>query len=149
MSISEICNRNVISIQRSEPALGAAKLMRQHHVGDVIVIDDRNGIQVPVGIVTDRDLVMEIVATELDITVITVGDIMAPELFTVKESTDIFEAIQFMRSKTIRRLPIVDEDGGLIGVLTLDDVLELLSEELLNLAKLVRYEQKKEVRHRP
>ena len=149
MSISEICNRNVISIQRSEPALGAAKLMRQHHVGYVIVVDDRNGVQVPVGIVTDRDLVMEIVATGLDITVITVGDIMAPELFTVKESTDILEAIQFMRSKTIRRLPIVDEDGGLIGVLTLDDVLELLSEELLNLAKLVRYEQKKEMRHRP
>ncbi len=149
MSISEICNRNVISIQRSEPALGAAKLMRQHHVGDVIVVDDRNGVQVPVGIVTDRDLVMEIVATELDITVITVGDIMALELFTINESTDIFEAIRFMRSKTIRRLPIVDEDGELIGVLTLDDVLELLSEELLNLAKLVRYEQKKEIRHRP
>ncbi len=149
MSISEFCNRNVISIQRSEPALGAAKLMRQHHVGSVIVVDDRNGVQVPVGIVTDRDLVIEIVATELDIAVITVGDIMVPELFTVKESTDVLEAIQFMRSKTIRRLPIVDEEGGLVGVLTLDDVLELLSEELLNLAKLVRYEQKKETRHRP
>lgn len=149
MSISERYNRNVISIKRSESALEAAKLMRQHHVGNVIVVDDRNGVQVPVGIVTDRDLVMEIVATELDITVITVGDIMASELFTAKESIDILEAIQFMRSKTIRRLPIVDEDGGLIGILTLDDVLELLSEELLNLAKLVRYEQKKEIRHRP
>lgn len=149
MSISEICNRDVIIIQRDETAREAAKLMRQHHVGDVIVVEDRNGVQVPIGIVTDRDLVMEIVATELDMTAIKVGDIMALELFTVKESTGIFEAIQFMRSKTIRRLPIVNKDGGLIGVLTLDDVLELLSKELLDLAKLVRYEQKKEMRHRP
>jgi CBS domain-containing protein len=149
MYTNEICNRDVIVIQRNETALEAAKLMRQHHVGDVIVVDDLNGVRIPIGIVTDRDLVVEIVAPELDITVITVGDIMAPDLFTVKENTGVLEAIKFMRSKTIRRLPIVAENGGLIGVLTLDDVLEQLSQELLDLAKLVRYEQKKEVRHRP
>ncbi len=148
MFTNEICNRDVIVIQRNEAALEAAKLMRQHHVGDVIVVDDRNGVRVPVGIVTDRDLVVEIVAPELDIAVITVGDIMAPELHTVKENTGVFEAIRLMRSKTIRRLPVVAENGGLIGILTLDDVLEMLSQELLNLAKLVRYEQKKEMRHR-
>jgi CBS domain-containing protein len=149
MSVGEICNREVIIVHRDETVQEAAKLMRQHHVGDVIVVDDRNGISVPVGIVTDRDVVVEIVATELDQATMTVGDIMAQELFTVKESAGIFESIQYMRRKTVRRLPIVNDDGGLVGILALDDVLELLSEELLDLSKLVRYEQKKEERHRP
>lgn len=149
MNVGEICNREVIVIQRDEPVVEAAKLMRQYHVGAVIVIDKPNGSAIPVGIVTDRDLVVEVLATELDEKVITVGDIMAAELFTVKESTATHEAIDFMRRKTIRRLPIVDDAGELVGILTLDDVLEILSEELLDLAKLVRYEQKKETRHRP
>lgn len=92
---------------------------------------------------------VEVLATELDQTVITVGDIMAPEIFTIKESAGTAETIQLMRHKTTRRLPVVDNDGELVGMVTLDDMLELLSEELLDLAKLVRYEQKKEIRHRP
>ena len=85
MSVGEICNREVIIVHRDETVQEAAKLMRQHHVGDVVVVDDRNGVRVPVGIVTDRDVVVEIVATELDQATMTVGDIMAQELFTVKE----------------------------------------------------------------
>jgi len=149
MSIGEICNREVITIQRDETVLEAAKLMRQYHVGAVIVVDKRNDRLIPVGIVTDRDLVVEVLATELDQTVITVGDIMAPEVFTIKENTDTPEAIQFMRRKTIRRTPVVDEDGELVGIIALDDVMELLSTELLDVAKLIRYEHKKEIRHRP
>jgi len=149
MTIGKICNREVITIQRDETVLEAAKLMRQYHVGAVIVIDKLDGRTAPVGIITDRDLVVEVLATELDQTVITVGDIMAPEVFTLKESTEASAAVQLMRRKTTRRLPVVDKDGELVGILTLDDILELLSEELLDLAKLVRYEQKKEIRHRP
>jgi CBS domain-containing protein len=149
MSISELCNREVIIIQRDETVLKAAKLMRQHHVGNVIVVDEHDGSRIPVGIVTDRDVVVEVLAPELDPSVITVGDIMTPELFTAKKSMELFDAIQFMRSKSIRRLPVVNEADELIGILTLDDVLELLSEEMVNLVKLVRYEQKKEILHRP
>lgn len=149
MSVGEICNREVIVIQRDATIVEAAKLMRQFHVGAVIVIEKHGGRQIPVGVVTDRDLVVEVVATELDPAVITVGDIMAAEVFTIKENTASYEAIEFMRRKTIRRLPVVDEAGELTGILTLDDALQLLSEELLDLAKLVRYEQKKETRHRP
>lgn len=149
MPLSEICNREMIIVQRNETALEAAKLMRQHHVGDVMVVDDNNGKRIPVGIVTDRDIIVEIIATELDPAVMTVEDIMGKELFTVKETADLFWAIQYMRSKTVRRLPVVNEDGGLVGILTLDDVLALLSEELLDLAKLVGHERKKEILHRP
>ena len=148
MPISEICNREVIIAQRNNTILEAAQLMRQYHVGDVVVVEERSGIRVPVGIVTDRDLVVEIMASELDQTAITVGDIMVPELVTVKEDAGMFEAIEYMRTKGVRRLPVVDKGGGLVGILTLDDLLELLAEELLALAKLVKHEQKKETMSR-
>lgn len=148
MPIGEICSRDVVIVKRNDTVLEAAKLMRQNHVGDVVVVEERSGVRVPVGIVTDRDLVVEIIATELDPAVITVGDIMEQELVTVEESTGIFEAIQYMRSKTVRRLPVVDKNGALLGILALDDLLELLSEELLAIAKLIRYQRRKETRQR-
>lgn len=144
MPIGEICNREVVIVQPEDTVLQAAKLMRQHHVGSVLVVDERNGKPVPVGIVTDRDLVVEIIAPELDPDAITVGDIMVPDFATVKEETGVFEAIQYMRSKRIRRLPVVDGEGRLIGIITLDDLLALLSEELDALVKLVAREQQKE-----
>jgi CBS domain-containing protein len=76
MPISEICNREVIALPRDSTILEAAKLMRQHRVGDILVVEDRNGVRVPLGVVTDRDLVVEIMAPELDYMVITVGDIV-------------------------------------------------------------------------
>lgn len=148
MPISEICNREVIIVRPDDTALAAAKLMRQHHVGDVVVVEDRGGVRVPVGVVTDRDLVVEIIATELNPDVITAGDIMSQELVTVKESLGVFEAIQYMRAKGVRRLPVVNDSSGLVGILTMDDLLELMSEELLALAKLVKTEQKKETINR-
>lgn len=148
MSVGEICNREVIVMQQHDTTLEAAQLMRRHHVGDVVVAEDRGGVRIPVGIVTDRDLVVEIVAPGLNQTAITVGDIMAPELATVQENTGVFEAIQYMRAKGVRRLPVVGANGGLVGILALDDLLELLAEELLALAKLVKHEQKKEMMSR-
>jgi CBS domain-containing protein len=105
-------------------------------------------VRVPVGIVTDRDLVVEIMAPELDQRVITVGDIMIPELVTVKENAGVSETIEYMRAKGVRRVPVVDNSGGLVGILTLDDLLELLAEELLALARLVQHEQKNETINR-
>jgi len=145
MPIGEICNREVVIVQADKPALEAARLMRQYHAGDVVVVEERGGLRVPVGIVTDRDLVVEIMAPGLDPAVITVGDIMAPELATVMENIGVFEAIQYMRTKGVRRLPVVDDKGGLIGILTLDDLLELLADELIALVRLVKREQKREM----
>ncbi|SFM20360.1 CBS domain-containing protein [Nitrosomonas communis] len=145
MPIGEICKREVVVAQRDDTVLQAAKLMRQHHVGDVMVIDDgREGKRVPVGIVTDRDLVMEVIAPELDTNAITVGDIMVSDFASVKENTGIFESIQYMRVKGVRRLPVVDDNNTLIGIVTLDDLLGLLSEELDALVKLMAHEQQKE-----
>lgn len=148
MPISEICNREVVIVQRHNTILEAAQLMRQHHVGDVVVVEERGGVRVPVGIVTDRDLVVEIMAPAIDQTVTTVGDIMVTELATVRENAGVSETIEYMRAKGVRRVPVVNDSGGLVGILTLDDLLELLAEELLALAKLVKHEQKKETMSR-
>lgn len=148
MPIGEICNREVVIVQAGKSALEAAQLMRQHHVGDVVVVEERGGLRVPVGIVTDRDLVVEIMAPGLDPEVITVGDIMTSELATVAENIGVFEAIQYMHTRGVRRLPVVDGKGGLVGILTLDDLLELLAEELSAFSRLVKREQKKEMTSR-
>ena len=148
MPISEICNREVVIAKRDDTILETARLMRQHHVGDVLVVDDSGGKRIPVGIVTDRDLVVEIIATGLDPAAITVGDIMVSELAVVKEDTGVFESIQYMRAIGVRRMPVVDDSGGLVGILTLDDLLELLADELSFLAKLVKHEQDKETMNR-
>lgn len=137
-----------LDLQADQSAFEAAQLMRQHHVGDVVAVEERGGLRVPVGIVTDRDLVVEIVAPGLDPAAITVGDIMAPELATVAENIGVFEAIQYMRAKGVRRLPVVDGRGGLVGILTLDDLLELLADELIALVRLVKREQRKEMMSR-
>ncbi len=144
MTIAAICNREVITVQRDATVLHAAMLMRQYHVGDVVVIEAHKGQCLPVGIVTDRDVVIKLVATELDSNVITVGDIMEAKLTTVKECSGVFEAIQVMTAKGVRRLPVVDDNGELIGIITLDDLLLLLAKEFSSLTKLVAREQKNE-----
>lgn len=144
MPISEVCNREVVIVQPNDSVLDAAELMRQHHVGDVVVVEDRGGRRVPIGIVTDRDLVVEIMAAKLEPADIKVSDIMLSDLLTVKQDAGLFEAIEGMHAKGVRRLPVVDNSGGLIGILTLDDLIELLADEMTSLAKLVKREQKKE-----
>lgn len=152
MTIGAICNHEVITVQRDTTVLQAAKLMRQHHVGDVVVVEnhkeDSKGKLVPIGIVTDRDVVIELVATELDCRVITTGDIMAANLTVVKDSAGIFETIQIMTNKGVRRLPVVDVHGKLVGIITLDDLLLLLAKEMGAFTKLVAREQKNEASKR-
>jgi len=144
MAIGEICNREVVFAQRETTVLEGARLMRQHHVGDLVVVDESGGKRVPAGIVTDRDVVLEIVCMELEASVLTVGDIMGPELATVRENEGVFETIRYMRSKGVRRVPVVDARGGLVGIVTLDDLVAILAEEMNELAKLIATEGRRE-----
>jgi CBS domain-containing protein len=112
MTIGEICTRVTVFTTRETTVAEAAKLMRQHHVGSLVVVDEvKGGKRVPVGIVTDRDAVVEVMATGLDPKTITVGDIMAQELVTARESEGVLETMQIMRYKGVRRLPIVGKSG--------------------------------------
>mgnify|MGYP001810131390 CR=1 FL=1 len=149
MTIGKVCNRELITVNRESTALNAAKLMRQHHVGDVIVVETKGEVSVPIGIVTDRDIVVELVATELNCNVLTAGDIMVTNLAVIHEDAGIYDAIKTMTTKGVRRLPVVDNDGGLTGIITLDDLILLLAKEFGTLAKLVAREQKNEISKRP
>lgn len=148
MAMSELCNPDVITLERNSTIAQAAKLMRQHHVGAVIVVEMKDGRRSPVGIVTDRDIVVELVATELDPDVITVGDIMVHTLVSISEKSGLLEAIRLMADKGVRRLPVTDEKGALVGIVALDDMLLLLTKELGALSKLVEREQKNEAKKR-
>jgi CBS domain-containing protein len=148
MAVGEICNREVVIAKKAFSVVDAAQLMRQHHVGDLVVVEERNGRRHPVGIVTDRDIVVEVVAAGVNPDALKVGDIMGPEVATVRESEGLFEALRYMRDKGVRHMPVVDRDGGLVGILTLDDLLSLLAEEMTELAKLVSHERQREAASR-
>lgn len=148
MPVGEFCNRIVVVTTPSTVVTEAAQLMRTHHVGDLVVVEEVDGKRVPVGIVTDRDIVVEVVAAGVNPEALRVGDIMGPGVATVRESEGLYEALRYMRDKGVRRMPVVDAAGALAGILTLDDVLELLAEELTELAKLVSHERQREARIR-
>jgi CBS domain-containing protein len=146
MPIGEFCNREVVYATRETSIPEAAQLMRQYHVGDLVVVDEVEGKRIPVGIVTDRDIVIEIISQSLDLNEFSVGDIMSPQLISVQEKEGVFEAIRLMRAKGIRRIPVVNHEGGLEGVVTADDILDLLAEEMAELAKVAPREQEREAK---
>ena len=144
MTIGTICTRETVTARKDDTIVTVAQLMRRHHVGDIVIVKEGEGENVPIGIVTDRDLVVEVLAQELSPDAVTVGDIMSYELVTALDSDGIWTTLQKMRIKGVRRMPVVNQRGGLVGVVSLDDVLGLLSEELSGLTKIVGREQERE-----
>ena len=142
MPIGQVSVREVVVATRNTSVQDAAKLMRQHHVGDVVIVDDEK--KKPVGIVTDRDLVISVLATKLDPSVFTVGDLVTRELVTAREDQGISETIQQMRAKGVRRMPIVDAHGALVGIISVDDLVRLIGAELSELGQLISREQARE-----
>ncbi len=137
MQAGEFCNREVVIVDRQASILEAAKLMRKLHVGDLVVTETRNNRQHPVGILTDRDIVIELLAEEVALDKVSVGDAMSYDLLSVNEQDDLQETIEIMRDHGVRRLPVVDAHGALIGIVTVDDLLDLMAEQLTDLVRLV------------
>ncbi len=144
MTIGTICNREVVVARKDTAIQEAARLMREHHIGGLVVVEDRSESVVPVGILTDRDLVVEVLAAGVAPDTLTVGDIMSADVVIGHEGDSIWATLQRMRGKGIRRLPVVDAKGGLIGILTMDDLLELFASELADLSKLIPLAQNRE-----
>lgn len=134
MPISECCSTEVVCCDADTLVQEVAELMRGEHVGDIVVVETRDGKRVPVGIVTDRDIILEIVALRLDISAFTAGDIMTAPLVTVRQDDGVFETLRTMRNHRIRRVPVVTPEGALFGIVTADDVINVLSNELSMMA---------------
>ena len=149
MNAGEICNREVVIANQDQTILEAAKLMREYHVGDVVVVERKNGENVPVGILTDRDIVIEIVAKNLKPEDVQVSDAMTFELLTAQEEDEILETVKRMRGRGVRRIPVVNRKGGLEGIIAVDDLVDLLSEQISDLVALISTERRLEERNRP
>lgn len=145
-SIRELCTQDVVTASPDVTIAAAAKLMRHHHVGSIVVCDRLNGgKRIPLGIVTDRDIVVEVVAPELHAETITVGDIMGRKVITAQETEGVQQVLEVMRSKGVRRLPIVREDGNLVGIVSIDDLFGALAKELSEVARIVARGQLREL----
>jgi len=144
MKILGVCSRNVVVAERGLSLVNAAKLMRENHVGSIVVVEGDGAGRVPVGIVTDRDIVMEVVASDMDPRGLTCGDIMGPRLVTAHQDDDAHESLATMRRRGIRRMPVVDSQGALAGIVTLDDLIGLVGRELMDVVQAIGSEQQLE-----
>ncbi len=145
MSIGDLCNREVVCATRDTTIAQAAKLMRHHHVGDVIVIDRADAQRMPIGIVTDRDIVVEVVALGVDPETVTLGDLMSWGQLVTAQETDTYAAtLRLMHNKGVRRMPVVNAGGVLVGIISIDDMLPQFVGELSELAELAARGRKRE-----
>jgi CBS domain-containing protein len=149
MTLTPICNPNVATIGLNDGVVDAAVLMREQHVGNLIVVERRGGAAVPVGILTDRDIVVGVVAKRIAPDSVTVGDAMTRDLLTIREDASIEFALRQMRLRGVRRAPVVRANGDLVGIIAVDDLIEHLATQLGRLADLIRVEQNAELRERP
>lgn len=145
MTVGEVCNREVVVAQIDETIAEAARRIRACHVGTLVVVDDRQGVRTPVGILTDRDIVVHALAEfTKPLYGLRIGDVMSSNLVTAQEGESLPDVLKRMRAFGVRRIPIVDEDGALAGILAVDDILELLAGQLSDLAGLIAHEQTRE-----
>lgn len=136
VSLKSLSTTSVVVVDTETTAEVAAALMRQHHVGALVVMTEGDSGRVA-GILTDRDLVLAVMAKGLDPAVFTVGDVMSAELVLATEDMDARDAVQLMRNKRLRRLVVVDDNDALVGILCMEDVLDLLVRELSDLTAAV------------
>lgn len=140
MRVADICNRDVVTLGCDASLREAARLMREQHVGDVVIVAEEGASgKKPLGILTDRDIVVEVLARDVDLDSVAIGDTMSFELLSVHDQDSIDDAIELMRSKAVRRAPVVDAEGALVGIVSVDDLIGLVARSLAQIyALLVR-----------
>jgi CBS domain-containing protein len=145
VTVGEICRRDVIIARPEMPLPEAAALMKSYHVGDLVIVESQpGGRRIPIGILTDRDVALMVASHAVRVPYLQVSDVMKEKLITALEGESLHTALERMQASGVRRLPVINGEGVLEGIVTLDDIIELLSEELTDLARLVLREQKKE-----
>ncbi len=149
MKVRDFCNAQVVTVEPQASLREAALLMRNGHVGALVVVERKGGVERPVGLLTDRDIVVAVIAVAgARPEGIRAVDAMSQPLVAVREDDNVFEAVEIMQQKAVRRLPVLGADGALRGIVTADDVLRVLSAELGNLAEMLRWGRKRELEQR-
>ncbi|WP_291917367.1 CBS domain-containing protein [Limnohabitans sp.] len=129
LTAGDICKRKVSVAYQHTSVVAAAQLMREDHVGCLVVVEDANGSQVR-GLITDRDIVMSVVAMGLDPEPLCLEDVMSARLVTANEGDSLPELMRNMREYGVRRVPVVGANDELMGIVTLDGVLKILAHEM-------------------
>jgi len=132
MGLMKCCREQVVAVSPDTPVVDVARIMKEKNVGSVIVV---SGDRRPLGILTDRDLVIRVLAREKNPQAVRTEEVMTRDVITFPDSMGIYEAIQKMTDKGIRRMPVVDGAGILIGIVTMDDMIHMLGEEMALIAK--------------
>lgn len=148
MNVESICTRDVISLDGNEPLQRAALLMREHHVGAIVVTEIREGSAHVLGVVTDRDLAIELLARGGDASQVPVARLVQGPPIGIAARADLAEAVQAMQTAAARRLLVHDDDGLLVGVLSIDDLLPALVTPLVGLADVLRRGLQRELQSR-
>lgn len=151
MNVGEICQREVVTVRPSDELMSVARIMRDKHIGYAIVVEPAfaEGTFQPTGVLTDRDLVVSVLAREIDPRSLVAGDVMTPEPVVARAEDSIAAALEQMRRIGVRRLPVVGDHGQLVGVISLDDVIYSLVGQLQDVAGSIRTEQLVEHSVRP
>jgi predicted transcriptional regulator len=144
MKVGEVCKRAVISTENSADITAAAELMRQHHVGFLIVYKSGDELRRPIGVLTDRDIVIEVVAKKVDPASLKVDDLMTRQPLVANESEQLGDVLQAMRMAGIRRVPVVDTRGALTGVIAIDDAFDVITGFMCDITGSVKNEQRQE-----
>ena len=145
MTIKDLCKRVVVTIHRNATAEDAAQAMRASHIGNVVVVDPAD-TRKPVGIITDRDIAVKVVAEGLAPAETTVGAVMSAPVVSLREDDGFIEALDKMSAGGVRRAPVLDRDGRLKGMVSVDDLVPLLARELAKIGALIRHGQAAEIR---
>ena len=148
MKLKDLCVLDAVCCLPDITIAAAARAMRQNHVGDLIVIDDADEEREPIGMITDRDIVLEVIALGRDPNTVKVREVMTPHVVIASADEDATTAMERMRSHGVRRLPMVDEGGFVMGIVALDDLLRLHAEQAAALAQVVSNAQVRESRGR-
>lgn len=149
MRVGDICTRKVILVRESASVREAAEEMRRRHVGSLVVVDLPNGGPLPVGMITDRDIVLAVVAAGVDSEKLRVGDVMSRKVATCGEDDYLFDAVQTMRARGVRRLPVLDRhQSSVIGIISIDDMYGAIGAELSELSRALKHEQTNEIESR-
>jgi CBS domain-containing protein len=148
MKLKDLCVLDVASCTPQLTIVEAARLMRQYHTGDLVVLDNGDEEREPVGIITDRDIVVEVLAKGLDPAKTTVRETMSTQLVVASASEDYAEALQRMATHGVRRVPVIDDERCVVGIVTLDDMLRVHAAQANRLLDIVGKEQVREQRTR-
>lgn len=149
LKIRDVAIHEPVTARPTDSIGTCARRMHDEHVGCLVVVEDTDGSEFPVGVLTDRDIAIEVVAFGLDPGTLTAGDVMSEKPVVVEEDDDLLDALAHMRERGVRRLPVVRPDGALSGMLALDNLLEAMGEEIDGVLGVMRAQRTRELRTRP